>query len=116
MENLTQSASKSVLDRPNMSKGTCTVQGCSVKLKCDVFLYEDSPAINNVDWTKNGIKLDITKSAGKYLGADINDPSLTINNVNFNDAGDYQLIAANDVGKTESEVIVLGNNNISAWT
>lgn len=58
-------------------------------MKCDVFLYEDLFVINNVDWIKNGIKLDIVKSVGKYLGVDINDLLLIINDVNFNDVGDY---------------------------
>lgn len=100
---------KSVLDRPNMFEGTCTLQGHSVKLRCDVFLYDDSPALTDVYWTKGGIKLDIAPNEGKYVGVNLTDPSLTINNVNYNDAGDYQLIAVNAVGETRSEVIVLGN-------
>lgn len=100
---------KSVLDPPNMSEGTCTLQGYSVKLRCDVFLNETSPPVNDVYWTKNGIKLDVTKSDGKYSGVNINDPSLIINSVNHNDAGDYQLTAVNAVGESKSKVIVLGN-------
>lgn len=92
-----------------MSEGTCTLLDRSVKLRCDVFLYDESPTVNDLYWTKNGIKLDVTKSNGKYSGVDINDPSLTINSINHNDAGDYQLIAVNAVGETGSEVIVLGN-------
>lgn len=92
-----------------MSEVTCTFQGNSVKLKCHVFLYDESPALNDVYWTKNGVKIDIEKTNGKYSGVDINDPSLIINNVNHNDAGDYQLTAINAVGETKSEVIVLGN-------
>lgn len=99
---------KIFLDRPNMSEGTCTLLNRSVKLRCDVFLYDESPAVNDVYWTKNGIKLHVSKSDGKYSGVDINDPSLIINSVNHNDAGDYQLIAVNEVGETKSEVIVLG--------
>lgn len=99
---------KFVLDRPNISEGTCTLQGHSVKLRCDVFLYHDSPALTDVYWTKGGIKLDIATYNGKYAGVNITDPSLTINNVNNNDAGDYQLFAVNAVGETRSEVIVLG--------
>lgn len=100
---------KTVLDRPNMSGGTCTLQGHAVKLRCDVFLYDESPALTDVYWTKGGIKLDITTHNGKYLGVNLTDPSLTINNVNYNDAGNYQLIADNAVGETRSEVIILGN-------
>lgn len=100
---------KTVLDRPNMSGGTCTLQGHAVKLRCDVFLYDESPALTDVYWTKGGIKLDIATHNGKYLGVNLTDPSLTINNVNYNDAGNYQLIADNAVGETRSEVIILGN-------
>lgn len=103
-------ASKSVLDRPNMSEGTCTLLDHSVKLRCDVFLYDQSPALIDVYWTKNGVKIDIANSNGKYSGVDMNDPSLTINNANRKDAGDYQLTAVNAVGETKSTLIVLGND------
>lgn len=95
-------------DRPNMSEGTCTLQGHAVKLRCDVFLYDESPALTDVYWTRGGIKLDIATQGGKYLGVNLTDPSLTINNVNYNDAGNYQLVALNAVGETRSEVIILG--------
>lgn len=100
---------KFVLDQPNISEGTCTLQGHSVKLRCDVFLYQDSPALTDVFWTKDRVKLDIATHNGKYAVLDTTNPSLTINNVNYNDAGDYQLTAVNAVGKTRSVVIVLGN-------
>lgn len=58
-----------------MSEWTCTLLDCSVKLRCDVFLYDESPEVNDLYWTKNGIKLDVTISDGKYSGVDINDPS-----------------------------------------
>lgn len=61
-------------------------------------------------WTKNEQKLEIQGSGGKYSGVNPDDPSLTINNVNEHDAGNYQLIAINSVGPTKSDVIVLGNN------
>lgn len=103
---------KSVLDRPNISEGTCTSLDHSVKLKCDIFLYDESPAVNDVYWTKNGIKISFSTSDGKYAGVNINNPSLTINNVDCNDAGKYQLTAVNAVGETKSETIVLGNNEL----
>lgn len=102
-------ASTFFLGKPNMPEVTCTFQSHSLKLKCQVFLYDESPALNDVYWTKNGMKIDIEKTNGKYSEMDINDPSLTINRVNHNDAGDYQLTAVNAVGEKESEVIVLGN-------
>lgn len=101
--------SKSVLGKPNISEVTCSLHGNKVKLKCDVFLYDESPSLGDVYWTKNGVKIEIEKTNGKYSGVDINDPSLTINNVNRNDAGNYHLTAINAVGETKSDVIVLGN-------
>lgn len=96
-----------------MSEVTCFLHGNSVKLKCDVFVYEESPALDNVYWTKDGKHIVIATNNGKYTGADKNDPSLTINSVNHNDAGDYQLIAVNAVGENRSKVIVLGNNTLN---
>lgn len=102
--------SKSVLGKPNISEVTCSLHGNSVKLKCDVFLYDESPPLDYVCWTKNGKQIFIATNNEKYARDDKNDLSLTINNVNYNDAGDYQLIAVNPVGETWSKVILLGNN------
>lgn len=104
--------SKFVLDKPNISGGTCTLQGRSVKLKFDVFLYDESPALNEVYWTKevdenNDIRISTSDTKCKV---DTDDLSLTITNVDINDAGNYRLNAANLVGKTKSEAVVLGNN------
>lgn len=60
-------------------------------------------------WTKNGEKLDIKGSGGRYTEVSLNNPSLTIFRVNEYDAGSYQLTASNDVGATKSDEIVLGN-------
>lgn len=81
-----------------------------MKLKCDVFLYDESPPLNYVYWTKGDKYTVIATNDEKYSGADINDPSLTIYNVNYDDAGKYQLIAVNPVGETRSTIILLGNN------
>lgn len=89
---------------------TCSLHGNSVKLKCDVFLYDESPPLNSVYWTKGGKHIVIATNDRKYAGADKNGPSLTIYNVNCDDAGEYQLIAVNPVGETWSKVILLGNN------
>lgn len=106
--------SKFVLDKPNISKGTCTLQGRSVKLKFDVFLYDGSPALNEneVYWTKEVDGDDdvrISTSDTKCM-MNTQDMSLTITAVDMYDAGNYRLNVANPVGKTESGVIVLGNN------
>lgn len=102
------------LDKPNITKGTCTPQGDSVTLKFDVFLYDDSPALDGVYWTKKALdgKIHNLKSNKRY-GVDTNNPhhpSLTIKDVKSEDAGFYWLTAANPVGETQSEAIVLGNS------
>lgn len=96
-------------NRPNITNATCTTIDRSVRLNCDVFLYDKSPALQEVYWTKNEHRLDVQGSGGKYsVGVSPTDPSLTINNVNEHDAGDYQLTAINSVGPTKSDVIALG--------
>lgn len=87
-------------NRPNITNAICTTKDCSVRLNCDVFLYDKSPALQDVYWTKNEEKLYIQGSGGKYSGMSTDDPSLTINNVNEHDAGMYQLTARNSVGQT----------------
>lgn len=104
--------SKFVLDKPNISKGTCTLQSRSVKLKFDVFLYDGSPALNEVYWTKEADGDDdirISKIDTKCM-VNTQDLSLTITDVDIYDAGNYRLNVANPVGKTKSGVIALGDN------
>lgn len=102
--------SKSVLGRPNISEGTCTVLDRSVRLRFNVFLYDESPPVIDVYWTKNSKKLDTSNRDGKYSEKNNDGKSLIIKNVTESDAGRYQLTAANAVGDTKSEVIKLGND------
>lgn len=71
-------------------------------------LYDDSPAILEVFWTKNGEKIDTRGSGGRLSEVTIDDPSLIIRDVNVDVAGTYQFTAVNAVGSTNSDVIVLG--------
>lgn len=71
-------------------------------------LYDGSPDIQEVFWTKNGEKIDTQGSGGRLSEVTIDDPSLTIRHVSNEDAGDYQFTAVNAVGSTTSDVIVLG--------
>lgn len=73
-----------------------------------MFLYEGSPDILEVFWTRNSKRIDTQGSGGKFLEVTIENPSLTIRNVNSYDAGHYQLTATNAVGSTSSNIIVLG--------
>lgn len=70
------------------------------------------PEIQDVFWTKDGEKVDIQGSGGKYCKVGDDDPSLIIHNVNHRDIGTYQLTATNAVGSAKSDVIVLGNTMI----
>lgn len=106
-----------ILDRPNISNVTCNLKDArSVRLNCDVFLYDKSPPLQEVFWTKNKQKLDIQGSGGKFSGVTFDDPSLIINIVNQYDAGEYQLTATNSVGESKSDVIVLGKTHTHTHT
>lgn len=62
----------------------------------------------DVFWSKNGQKLDTKGNGGRYTEVTVDNPSLTIFNVNENDAGYYQLTAANAAGSTSSDFLFLG--------
>lgn len=100
-----------ITGRPNVttSHKTC-IENHSVTLIGMVFLYEERPEIQTLFWSKNGQKLDSQGMRGKYSEVSINNPSLTIFDVNQHDAGSYQLTVTNAVGSTHSDDIVLGMN------
>lgn len=87
---------------------TNCVETRSVKLIGNVFVIDQYPKVHAVYWTKNGKKIDPHTRGGKYSNVSVKSPSLTIHNVNYEDAGSYQLIATNAVGSNKSD-IVLGN-------
>lgn len=91
----------------SISHRTC-IQNKSVELNCNVFMYGNLPAIQKAFWTKNGEILETQGSGGRYSEASVDNPSLTIFDVNEYDAGCYQLTATNAVGSTTSEYIILG--------
>lgn len=80
----------------------------SVKLTGVVFLTDNSPGIQEVFWSKNGVNIDIQGSGGRLTGVTIDDPSLTIRNVSKDDVGKYLLKASNTIGTNTSDVISLG--------
>lgn len=85
----------------------------SVKLIANVFLYSGFKIpVQDVFWTKNEEKIDVLSHEEKYSQVSVEDPSLTIFDVNPHDAGSYQLTATNAVGSTQSDAITLGINII----
>lgn len=93
---------------PNITTSQITNIGeRSVSLSGNVFLYPDSPTIQDVYWTKDGKKIDIAGSGGR-LSFDIENKKLIIKPVGKDDAGNYKLTATNSVGSTTSDTIVLG--------
>lgn len=64
--------------------------------------------IQDVSWTKNGHLLDINGSEGKYIGGNVDKPSLIISNANQEDAGTYKFNATYNEGLTDSDEVVLG--------
>lgn len=97
-----------VVGPPNINVNHKTnIHDHSVDLIGNVFVYKKHPAVHKVCWTKDGQKIDSLGCGGKYSKVRIDDPSLTIFDVNSNDAGSYQLIATNTIGSTASASIVL---------
>lgn len=69
--------------------------------------------MTDVYWTKKVAKEskeDFIGTSNTRYKVNTNDRSLTITDVDTNDAGTYRLNATNPVGTTTSEAIVLGNN------
>ncbi|XP_062609206.1 uncharacterized protein LOC134270956 isoform X2 [Saccostrea cucullata] len=96
-------------DPPNISNGHETnIKSRIVILTCQVFLYKQSPLLSEIAWKKDGSVIDIFGSGGKYTGGTLDEPSLTITNVNQSDAGNYQCKASNAVGSTIGNKIILG--------
>lgn len=99
----------SILGPPNItiSHQTC-VSDKSVKLIGNVFLYGNLPAVQTVFWTKNGRKLETEGNGDKFSNVSVDNPSLTIFEVNKYDAVYYQLTATNAIGSTKSDFLTLG--------
>lgn len=94
---------------PNITTGKETViRNKSVKLVGDVFVYDGSPDISEVFWTKNGEKIDTQESGRRLSTVTIDDPSLIIRDVSHIDAGEYKLTARNAVGTASSDIITIG--------
>uniref|UniRef100_K1PUA3 Uncharacterized protein n=1 Tax=Magallana gigas TaxID=29159 RepID=K1PUA3_MAGGI len=61
-----------------MASEETVIRNKSVKLVGNVFVYDGSPDILEVFWTKNGEKIDTQGSGGRLSTVTVDDPSLTI--------------------------------------
>ncbi|XP_071166138.1 hemicentin-1-like [Mytilus edulis] len=74
--------------------------GSSINLVCNV---QANPSHTSVTWRKiiNGVTTAVTVS-GRFSGASVNSPTLTISNAILNDEGYYICFATNSVGTGQS--------------
>ncbi|XP_052058078.1 hemicentin-1-like isoform X9 [Mytilus californianus] len=78
----------------------------TVTLVCTVTA---NPTHTTVQWqrTQNGVTTNIGVGSGKYSGGTVNSPSLSINNADLNDIGQYVCSATNIVGTGSSTATTL---------
>lgn len=98
-----------ILGHPNvLTRCIINNKNRSVTLIGKVSTTGENSKVHTVYWSKNGEIIDNKVGERKYSKVTVQNPSLTIYNVNHQDAGSYQLIAINAVGSNKSD-IVLGN-------
>lgn len=75
--------------------------GGTIILGCTVSAY---PTVTSVYWHKvsGSTTSPVDMSIARYTGSSVNTPSITITNLNSNDAGNYTCLAANSVGTGQS--------------
>ncbi|XP_071123087.1 uncharacterized protein [Mytilus edulis] len=76
--------------------------GDTITLKC---VYESNPEPSVVFWKRDGEILNV--SVSKYNGSTINEPSLTIVNIDHFDSGAYVCAVVNNIGTGYSSKILL---------
>jgi hypothetical protein len=75
------------------------IQGTNQQIVCTV---TGTPPAQYISWTRNGVSIVISSS--EYTGGNTANPSLTINNFQSNDAGNYVCSATNAAGTSTSSV------------
>ncbi|XP_025101325.1 hemicentin-1-like isoform X2 [Pomacea canaliculata] len=72
--------------------------------------YEANPAAFNVTWTRNSQSVDVAGSSGKYGGATVATPSLTVTRLARSDAGVYVCSVTNTLGTGHSPDVTVQVN------
>lgn len=80
----------------------------SVTLIGKVSVAGENVEVHTVYWSKNGEIIDNKVGDRKYSKVTVQNPSLTIHNVNHHDAGSYRFTAISSAGLNEGD-IVFGN-------
>lgn len=65
----------------------------------------ENSKVHTVYWSKNGEKINHRVGERKYSKVTVQNPSLTIYNVNHQDAGSYRFTATSSAGSNESEIV-----------
>lgn len=77
----------------------------SVKLIENVSVIDGYPAVNSVNWFSNVEMMDIQAGGRIHLTKSDKNPSLSIHNVNHQDAGSYRLTVTNAVWSDNSDIV-----------
>ena len=88
--------------------------GESITVECKVV---SNPEHTSINWTKlvNGNYISINFLGGKYGGSIVDMPSLTVYNIEENDAGFYVCMATNAIGRGLSPPIALVVNESTMY-
>lgn len=98
-----------ILGHPNvLTRCIINHKNHSVILAGKVSATGENFKVHTVYWSKNGEIIDNKVGDRKYSKVTVQNPSLTIHNVNRQDAGSYRFTAITSAGSQESE-IVFGN-------
>lgn len=77
----------------------------SVKLIENVSVIDGYHAVHSVNWLSNGERFDIQARGRIHFTKSDKNPSLSIHNVNHQDAGSYRLIVTNAVWSDNSDIV-----------
>lgn len=98
-----------ILGHPNdLTRCIVNNKNRSVTLIGKVYATGENSKVHTVYWSKNGEIIDNEVGERKYSKVTLQNPSLTIYNVNHQDAGSYRFTTITSAGSQESE-IVFGN-------